>query len=302
MTLRLRTLCLLLGVLAVLIAAVPAHAAHPVPLRQRLAALEKDAHGRLGVACIESTGSLRFGYRDQERFPFCSTFKFLVAAAVLQQTRTDPGLLAEHIRYGRDDLLAYAPVTRRNLWQGMTVGELCAAALQVSDNTAANLLIRELGGTRAVNAFARSIGDPAFRLDRTEPNLNTAIPDDPRDTTTPLAMARDMRRIVLGNVLSPDARAQLVTWIQGNTTGAKDIRAGIPAGWVGGDKTGSGGFGTTNDIAVLWPPQGNPLILALYFTQQDRNAQPRHDVLAKATRLVLGLVGENASGGQGETF
>ncbi|WP_407918614.1 class A beta-lactamase [Solidesulfovibrio fructosivorans] len=264
-----------------------AAAAGDASLTRQIASLEQRAHGHLGVALLNASGALAFTYRGQERFPFCSTFKFLVAAAVLQKSLADPALLDTRIRYGEGDLLSYAPVTRKNVARGMTVAELCAAALQVSDNTAANLLIRQLGGTRAVNAFARSLGDTAFRLDHLEPDLNAAIPGDPHDTSTPEAMARSMREIALGKVLGPAQRDRFVAWIKGNTTGDTSIRAGVPPGWTVGDKTGGGAYGTSNDVAVIWPPHGKPIVLAIYFTQQQKDAPARRDVLADAARLVV---------------
>lgn len=272
-----------------LAATIPALAGTPplADLPARLAALEKSANGRLGVACIDTGTGRRFGFRDRERFPLCSTFKLVLAAAVLDKSQTDPALPAKHIRYGEHDLLAWAPVTKNNLAQGMDVAGLCAATLQYSDNTAANLLLRELGGPRALTAYARRLGDLSFRLDRVEPELNSAIPRDPRDTTTPGAMAVTTAKLVLGSALPPSQRAQLVAWIKGNTTGNDSIRAGVPAGWTVGDKTGSGAFGTTNDVAVIWPPKGAPLVLVVSFTQREKDAPARKDVLAAATRLVL---------------
>ena len=268
--------------------ALPAWAAAlPASLDQQLAKLEQSANGRLGIAMINTANGTKILYRGGQRFPFCSTFKFMLAAAVLGQSQSQPNLLDKHINYHESDLLSYAPVTRKNLAHGMTVSELCAATIQYSDNTAANLLIKELGGLAAVNQFARSIGDHTFRLDRWEPDLNTALPSDPRDTTTPAAMAASMNKLVLGDVLRPAQRSQLIAWLKGNTTGDATIRAGAPADWVVGDKTGSGDYGTTNDIAVLWPTQGAPIILVVYFTQREKDAKPRRDVLASATKIIL---------------
>ncbi len=257
------------------------------PLREQLAQLEKSANGRLGLACIDAGSGRRFQYRGDERFPFCSTFKLLLAAAILKKSMAEPGLLDKHVDYRESDLLSHAPVTREHLRQGLSIARLCAAALQYSDNTAANLLLEEIGGVEAVNRFARSLGDRAFRLDRLEPDLNTARPNDPRDTTTPAAMAASVETVVLGSVLAPPQREALVAWLKGNTTGSASIRAGVPSGWAVGDKTGSGDFGTTNDVAVLWPPRGGPLVLAVYFTQPRKDALARRDVLAAAARLVL---------------
>ncbi len=257
-------------------------------LTQALAALEASSKGRLGLALINVDTGVEFQYKGDLRFAFCSTFKLMLVAAVLKKSMTQVGLLTQHITYQKADLLSYAPITTKNLAQGMSVSELCAATLQYSDNTAANLLIKQIGGLEAVNRFAQSLGDRDFRLDRFEPELNTALPFDIRDTTTPKAMAASLKKITLGTALAPNQRAQLVTWIKGNTTGDACIRAGVPSGWTVGDKTGSGSYGTTNDIAVLWPPTGQPMVLTIYFTQLQKDAEARRDVLAAATKLVMG--------------
>ncbi|CNH90340.1 beta-lactamase [Yersinia frederiksenii] len=267
---------------------LPAWAAAPSDLLgNQLAELERKSNGRLGVTMINTANGRKIQYRGTQRFPFCSTFKFMLAAAVLGKSQTQPDLLNKHIKYRESDLLSYAPITRKNLAHGMTVSQLCAATMQYSDNTAANLLIKELGGVESVNAFARSIGDQAFRLDRLEPDLNSALPNDPRDTTTPAAMAASMNKLVLGDALPATQREQLTLWLKGNTTGAETIQAGAPADWIVGDKTGSGDYGTTNDIAVLWPTQGAPIVMVVYFTQREKDAKPRRDVLAAATKIVL---------------
>lgn len=253
----------------------------------RLAALEAASGGRLGVAVLGTHDAAPWGHRIDERFPMCSTFKLLAASGVLALSARDAGLLGRRIVYARADLVSYSPVTQQHAGEGMTVAALCAAALQYSDNTAGNLLIRLLGGPEGVTGYARSIGDAAFRLDRWETELNTAIPGDPRDTTTPAAMAASLQRLALGEALGAPQRAQLVDWLRGNTTGAARIRAGVPADWRVGDKTGGGDYGTTNDVAVLWPPRRPPLVVAMYFTQpHDKNAAARNDVLAQAARIV----------------
>ncbi|WP_391529216.1 class A beta-lactamase [Photorhabdus akhurstii] len=261
--------------------------ATPSSLHKQLAELENSTKGRLGVTLINTVNGQEIQYRGDERFPFCSTFKLILVAAVLHKSMSQPELLAKHIHYRESDLLSYAPIAHKNLNQGMSIAQLCAATMQYSDNTAANLLIKELGGLEAVNRFTQGIGDPAFRLDRREPDLNSAIPGDLRDTTTPAAMAASVKKIVLGEVLGASQREQLIVWLKGNTTGDASIRAGAPAGWIVGDKTGAGDYGTTNDVAVLWPPKGAPVVLAVYFTQPQQDAESRRDVLAAATRLVM---------------
>lgn len=268
--------------------ALPARAAGADPFM----ALEASSGGRLGVAALNTVTGATVGHRADERFAFCSTFKLLAASALLRRSQTEPGLMERRIAYTKADMARYSPITSQHLGSGMTVAELCAAALQYSDNTAANLMIRLIGGPRAVTAFARSIGDRTFRLDRWETTLNTAIPGDQRDTSTPAAMLTDLRRLALGDGTAPTVLAQagrdrLIAWMRGNTTGDKRVRAGVPAGWSVADKTGTGDYGTTNTIALAWPPGKPPLLLSLYFTQKAKDAPAREDVLADATRLVV---------------
>lgn len=256
-------------------------------IQEKFAALESSSGGRLGVAMLGADGGSIAAYRDSERFPVCSTFKMMLAAAVLKRSLTDPGLMERRISFTKDDLVPWSPITEKHLAEGMPVVDLCAAAIQQSDNAAANLLLKLLGGPEGLTAFARSIGDPAFRLDRWETALNEALPGDERDTTTPAAMANSLRTLAFGEVLPAPQREMLLGWLKGNTTGGESIRAGVPSGWTVGDKTGSGSYGTTNDIAVLWPPEGQPMILAVYFTQKAQDASHRRDVIAAAAKLAV---------------
>lgn len=256
--------------------------------RSQLVELERSAGGRLGVCGLDTGSNQQIQYRAGERFPFCSTFKFMLAGAVLARSERQADLLQRRIRYRREALMHYSPVTERHVRDGMTVAELCAAAIQYSDNTAANQLIKLVGGPAAVTAFARSIGDTTFRLDRWETVLNTAIPGDLRDTSTPAALVRSFQALVLGNALHDAQRAQLQAWLRGNQTGKNRIASVLPAGWQIGDKTGTGDYGTTNDIAVIWPPSRAPIVLAVYYTGKDANAPAREDVVAGAARIVLG--------------
>lgn len=261
------------------------------PAEGRVAKLETELNGRLGLFALNTADGTRLGYRANERFPVCSTFKALLAAAILERSARAAGLMGQRVRYRQRDLVEYSPVTEKHLGDGMSVAELCAAALQYSDNTAANLLMDIVGGPAGVTAFARSIGDGEFRLDRWETDLNTAIPGDPRDTSTPEAMAGNLQRLVLGDALAPDQREQLRAWLCGNTTGAARIKAGVPADWKIGDKTGSGHYGSASDVAVLWPPQRAPVIVAIYTTQHDQGAKARNDVIAAAARIVVDWLG-----------
>lgn len=257
----------------------------------QLQALEQTLDGRLGLCAIDTGSGRSLAWRAAERFPLCSTFKAVLAAAVLAQSSRSPGLLQRRIRYTPQDLVTYSPVTQVHGGNGMTVQELCAAAVQHSDNTAGNLLLQLVGGPAGLTAYARSVGDTAFRLDRWETALNTALPGDPRDTTTPAAMSATLKRLVLDGELGAPQRAQLQDWLVGNTTGGTRIRAGVPAGWRVGDKTGTGDYGSTNDIAVLWPPQRAPVTLAIYLTGTAPDAKPRNDVVAQAARVVADWLG-----------
>lgn len=261
-------------------------------LQKQLAALEQAAQGRLGVSLINTAHQHHFGYRADERFALCSTFKVILAAAILKQSMLNQQLLTQRIHYHADDVSTsgYAPITQKYLADGMTIEALCAATIQYSDNAAANLLLRVLGGPQALTAFTQSLGDKFFRLDRWEPELNTALPNDVRDTSTPLAMAKTLKKLVVGDALGLTQRAQLATWLQGNTTGDQRIRAAVPKSWTVGDKTGTGSYGTTNDVAVLWPSHGEPLILTVYFTQHKKDAKARDDVIAAATKIILKII------------
>ncbi|SDP39043.1 beta-lactamase class A [Rhodoferax sp. OV413] len=264
---------------------LPVAAAAP-SASQQLQALETAATGRLGVAAFGAGGASLL-HRAEERFPACSTFKLLLASAILARSAQDPGLLQQRIRYTAADLVSYSPITEKHVADGQTVAELCAAALQYSDNSASNLLMRTLGGPPAVTAYAHAIGDTSFRLDRWETDLNSAIPGDTHDTCTPAGMARSLQTLLLGDALALPQRTQLKDWMLGNTTGATRIRAGVPADWRVADKTGAGSYGTTNDIGVVWSPAGTPVVLAVYFTQPDKGAPMRNDVVAATTRIAV---------------
>jgi beta-lactamase class A len=253
---------------------------------QRLVALESQFSGRLGVHAFRADSGASIAHRSDERFPMCSTAKLLVVGAVLHRSERDASLLDRRVDYKADALVTYSPITGKHVGSGMTVRELCAATITYSDNTAANLLIGLLGGPAAVTAFARSIGDRKFRLDRWETALNSAIPGDERDTTTPEAMAHTLRRLALDDALGMAQSAVLRDWLIGNTTGATRIRAGVPAGWTVGDKTGTGAYGSTNDVGIVWPTSGAPIIVAIYTTQKTEKADSRVDIVAAAASIV----------------
>ncbi len=258
-------------------------------LAERCQAIEAAVGGRLGVAVLDTATGELAGHRLDERFPMCSTFKFLAVALVLARVDAGQERLDRRVVVPRKALLKWAPVTRRHVGgPGMTVAELCEAAITVSDNTAANLLLASAGGPAGVTAFARRIGDAETRLDRTEPTLNEATPGDPRDTSTPRAMAQTLRTVLLGNALSDAGRAQIVSWMSANKTGAHRLRAGVPGDWRVADKTGTGDLGSTNDIGVLWPPGRAPLAVVGYLTECKAPEDAREAALASVARSMAG--------------
>ena len=253
----------------------------------QIAAIEARLGGRIGVAAVDTGSGKRLDYRADERFLMCSTFKFLAAAAVLKRVDEKREQLDRFVSYDAKDILEYAPVTKAHLKEGgMTLGALCEAAIAQSDNTAGNLLLDAVGGPTGVTNFARSLGDQVTQLDRKEPELNSAIPGDDRDTTTPGSMLADMTRILTGDVLSRSSRRQLEDWLQRNKTGAAMIRAGVPTDWIIGDKTGRGANGATNDIAIMRPPDRAPVLLAIYSVGSTATANDRAAAIAAAAKIV----------------
>jgi len=259
-------------------------------LGETLAKIETESGGRLGVAVLDTGSGALAGHRIDERFPMCSTFKALAAAAIL--TRVDAGKeqLGRRIPVEQKDILAYAPVTRQHVGQEMSVAELCDAMVTLSDNSAANILLASMDGPSSISSLARSLGDEITRLDRIEPDLNEAAPGDPRDTTTPGAMAKNLKALATGNVLSAASRDQLIAWLVGCKTGDAKLRAGLPKGWRVGDKTGSGNRGSSNDVAVIWPDGHAPVIVTSYLTETAAPDDRRNATHAAVGRLVASVL------------
>jgi beta-lactamase class A len=268
-------------------------AAFAPSLQDDLAAIETKIGGRLGVAVLDTASLTRLDHRGNERFLLCSTFKVLAVSAVLKRVETGREHLDRRIAIRRADLVAYSPILKDRIGDTMTLADLCAAAMTESDNTAADLILRSLGGPAAVNAYARTIGDTVTHLDNNEPLLNHPKPIGlaKSDTTTPAAMVNDLQTLVLGDALAPGSRDQLKAWMLACRTGDKRLRAGLPAGWQCGDKTGSGDNGSTNDIAVLWPPQRPPVIVAAYLTQTKAKYEDCEAALADVGRAVTAAYG-----------
>lgn len=268
-----------------------AYAAPTTDPGAELAALERRSGGRLGVAALDLGTNTRIAHRADERFPMCSTFKFLAAACVLARADAGQERLDRRVVFGPADLVTYSPITEKRVGgDGMSMAEICEAAMILSDNTAGNLMLATFGGPAGLTAYVRSLGDEITRLDRIETDLNEATPGDPRDTTTPGAMLENIRRIVLGDALSPKARDQITTWLVANRTGDTRIRAGVPKDWRVGDKTGTGGNGANNDVGVLWPPDRAPTILTVYLAEAPGPLEARNAIVAEAARIVAGSV------------
>jgi len=269
----------------------PLGAAGPLsgPTDGQFAAIEQGIGGRLGVASLDTATGRKLGYRASELFAMCSTFKFLLAGCILERVDARIEDLKRLIPYSQKDLLEYAPVTRAHLRQGaMVVGDLCAAAIEVSDNTAANLLLAQIGEAAGLTKFIRSLGNQVTRLDRIEPDLNSALPGDKRDTTSPAAMVDSMEKLLVGNRLSAASRTQLTSWLEQSTTGMNRLRAGFPADWRAGDKTGTGARGATGDIGIFWPPSKAPILVAAYIMEGNASADEREQAIAAVGRIVGG--------------
>jgi beta-lactamase class A len=280
--------------LVVAAASTRARAAHSTEERlahasKRLADIETRESGRLGAFVRDTGTGATIEHRADERFPMCSTFKLLAAAAALKRMDEGAERLDRKIAYGRGDLLDYAPITKAHVAEGgMTLADLCAAAIDWSDNTAGNLVLQTIGGPRGFTAFVRSLGDTVTRLDRNEPTLNESLPGDPRDTTSPRAMAGTMQKVLLGDALSDASRRQLQTWLISDKVGDKRLRAGLPDSWRIGDKTGTGERGSTNAVAIIWPPARAALIAAVYYTDSSAPMDARNAI----HREIGGLIAE----------
>jgi beta-lactamase class A len=273
-----------------LLAAAPALAAWPAfakqapdtPQDKALQTYERDTGGRIGLYAQNLKTGQAFTWRADERFVMCSTFKASLAACVLARADRGEMKLDQMISYGAADLLDYAPVARDNLARGaMSVEAMCKAAVELSDNTCANILLSHVDGPRALTAFWRKIGDSVSRLDHNEPLLNRSKPGNPQDTTTPSAMAGNLKRYLLGDVLKPESRARLTGWMVNCKTGANRLRGGLPKDWTIGDKTGNNGKDASGDIAVAWPKPDTPILIAAY-TQGGAPTAPQLEAVFKA--------------------
>ncbi len=260
------------------------------------AKLESSFDGKLGVAAINTANGHVIEYHGNDRFPMGCTSKVMGVAAILKKSMHDPSYLQQKIVYQQKDLLSWAPITKQHVKEGMTITALSAAAISYSDNTAMNLLAKQVNGPQGIDDFARSIGDKSFQLDHWWPKEAMSNIFNRTDSSTPMAMTVSLRKLVLGNVLARTQREDLKTWLIQNTIGNAKIRAGVPKGWIVGDKTGTGMYyGTANDTAIIWPPKRDPIIITIFTTSTDKHAPYRNDVIAAATRIVIKEFGQTDS-------
>lgn len=255
------------------------------PPERAFVELERKFDARLGVYALDTGSDRTVTHRADDRFAYASTCKALLAGAVLG--RNSLRQVDRLVRYSRGDLISNSPITEQHVATGLTLRELCDAAVRYSDNAAANLLFRELGGPQGLQDALRALGDNITRCDRYETALSDAVPGDLRDTSTPRALADDLHAYVLGTTLPADKRAVLTDWLRRNTTGDHTIRAGTPDGWQVADKTGTGGYGTRNDIAVIWPPHAAPVVLAVLSRRDTKDAERDDALIAHAADVAL---------------
>jgi len=255
----------------------------------RLRALEAKLGGRAGLMALDTGSGKQIAWRADERFAMCSSFKWLLATAILSKTEQGALTLKQVISYSQADLagLGVAPTTKAHVKEGrLPIETLCAAAVEESDNGAANLLLKQVGGPEGLTRYLRGIGDDTTRLDRNEPTLNENRPGDPRDTTTPAAMVKTMRRVLLGDALKLQSRELLLGWLRKSQTGTKRLRAGLPADWQEGDKTGTGSRGATVDDAIIWPPNRAPILAAAYLSGSKKSVEEREAAMADMGRMI----------------
>lgn len=252
---------------------------------EKFAQLENEFNVQLGVYAMDTGTNQTVEYRPEERFAYSSTFKPLAAAILLEQNNIED--LEKIVTYTKDDLVTYSPVTEKHVDTGMTLLEISEAAIRKSDNTAGNLLLEALGGPDKFEQALRDIGDDITQPERYETELNEFIPGNSRDTSTPRAMATNLKKVTLDDFLSDDKRELLIDWLKGNATGDALIRAGAPEGWIVGDKSGAGSYGTRNDVAIVWPPNREPIVMAIMSRHDTENAEYDDALIAKAAEITL---------------
>ncbi|MEH7221045.1 class A beta-lactamase [Bacillus toyonensis] len=255
---------------------------------QSFAKLEKEYDAKLGIYALDTGTNQTVAYHSDERFAYASTHKALAVGALLQKKSIED--LEQRIKYTSKDLVNYNPITEKYVDTGMTLKELADASIRYSDNTAQNLILKQLGGPSEFKKSLREIGDTVTNPERFEPELNEVQPGDTRDTSTPKALATSLQDYALGDILSIEKRNFLIDLMKRNTTGDNLIRAGVPGEWEVADKTGSGSYGTRNDIAIIWPPNKKPIILAILSNHAKEDAKYDDKLIADATKIVLDVL------------
>ncbi|MDF2036891.1 class A beta-lactamase [Cytobacillus oceanisediminis] len=256
-----------------------------VNTNQKFKQLEKEYDARFGVYAYDTGTKKTIAYRSNERFAYASTFKPLAAAILLERKSLEE--MDENITYTSDDLVTYSPITEKHVKTGMTLRELCEAAIRFSDNTAGNLILEELGGPDGFEAALKEMGDTVTKPERFETDLNEAEPGDIRDTSTPKALAASLQKVLIGDFLPEEKRKILTDWMRGNVTGDPLIRAGVPSGWEVADKSGAAGFGTRNDIAIVWPPDREPIIITILSSRDSKDAEYDNALIAKTAEMAI---------------
>ncbi|GGA54120.1 beta-lactamase [Kroppenstedtia guangzhouensis] len=266
-------------------AALPKQQNQETEITDGFAKLEEKFDARLGVFALDTGTNQTVSYRSDERFAYTSTHKALAVGALLQQKSIED--LDERITYTRDDLVNYSPITEKHVDTGMTLKELCDASLRYSDNTAGNLILEQLGGPSGFKKFLRKMGDDVTNPERIEPELNEVKPGETQDTSTPQALATSLQAFTIGDVLPTEKSEMLIDWMKRSTTGDTLIRAGVPKNWEVADKSGAGLYGTRNDIAIIWPPKGDPIVIAVLSSRDKKDAEYNDKLIAQATKVAL---------------
>jgi beta-lactamase class A len=286
-----RTLLLASAPLLLLPGAGPA-GAQPASAQQafsdQLTALQARIGGRIGVQALDTQTRRQLAFNADQRFAMCSVFKMLLSSAVLAEADAGRLSLEQRVRYSQRDMVAHSPVTEVHLAEGaMSVRALCAAVMEVSDNPAANLLLPLVGGPAGLTRYLRTLGDTVTRCDRTETSLNSNLPGDPRDTSTPAALVQTMERLLVGDALKPASRAQLLDWMINCQTGLQRLRGGLPGDWKAGDKTGTGQNGAATDALIAWPPGRGPVLMTVLLSESTAPLKQLNAAHAEVARLAV---------------
>jgi beta-lactamase class A len=277
------------SIILIFFSRIDADSQNHLSIIDKFSVLESNTEGRLGVFALNTANDYEIEYRANQVFPTGCTSKVIGVSAVLRKSMSDPTLLLTNVKYSNEELDGWSPITGKNVTTGMTIQDLCAASISYSDNTAMNLLLKTIDGVQGMNVFARSIGDISFRQDNDWPTeAYSGGANNLKDSSTPKSMVESLYKLTLGNALDKPQRDLLISWLIDTKTGVNRIRSAIPKGWIIGNKTGTGAlYGSTNDLAIVWPPNHAPILMGIYYTSDIDHAQKREDVVAEATRILV---------------